>query len=95
LLTKPEPRLTKAQETEVKKFARDLLDKLKWALLVLDWKKRQQTRAAVQVAIQDELDRLPDVYDAGLYRRKCARVFEHVFEAYQGDGRSIYEAAAA
>jgi type I restriction enzyme R subunit len=95
LLTKPEPKLTKAQETEVKKVVRDLLDKLKRGLLVLDWKKRQQTRAAVQVAIQDELDRLPVVYDAELYRRKCVRVFEHVFEAYQGDGRSIYEEAAA
>lgn len=95
LLTKPEPKLTTAQETDVKKVVRGLLDKLKWGMLVLDWRKRQQTRAAVQVTIQDELDRLPDVYDAELYRRKCARVFEHVFEAYQGDGRSIYEEAAA
>jgi type I restriction enzyme R subunit len=93
LLTKPEPQLTKAQEAEVKKVARELLAKLKAELLVLDWKKRQQTRAAVQVAIEAELDRLPEVYDTESYRSKCSRVFEHVFEAYQGDGQSIYEAA--
>lgn len=60
LLTRPEPKLTKAEKAEVKKVARELLAKLKNELLVLDWKKRQATRAAVQVAIQDELDKLPD-----------------------------------
>lgn len=62
---------------------------------MLDWKKRQQSRAAVQVAIEAELDRLPeDAYGLEIYREKCSRVFEHVFEAYQGDGRSIYDEAA-
>jgi type I restriction enzyme R subunit len=93
LLTKPEPELTKAQEAEVKKVVRELLAKLKQELLVLDWKKRQQTRAAVQVAIEEDLDQLPDAYDTEIYQKKCSRIFEHVFESYQGDGRSIYEAA--
>ncbi len=44
--------LTKAKETEVKKIIRALVDRLKLGLLVLDWKKRQHTRAAVQVNIQ-------------------------------------------
>jgi len=48
LLTKPEPKLTKAQEAEVKKVARDLLVKLQDQLDVFDWRARQQTRAAVQ-----------------------------------------------
>lgn len=94
LLTKPEPELSKTQGAEVKKVARELLTKLKQELLVLDWKKRQATRAAVQVAIEAELDRLPNIYDAELYRKKCSRVFEHVFEAYQGDGKSVYGDAA-
>lgn len=94
LLTKPDPELTQAQEAEVKKVVRELLAKLRSELLVLDWKKRQQTRAAVQVAIEQELDSLPDVYDRDTYKRKCSRVFEHVFEAYQGDGKSIYGQAA-
>jgi type I restriction enzyme R subunit len=94
LLTKPEPTLTKDQEAEVKKIARELLERLKNQLLVLDWKKRQQTRAAVQVAIEENLEPLPEAYDKSLWQEKCSRVFEHVFEAYQGDGRSIYGEAA-
>ena len=95
LMTKPEPELTAAQETQIKKVVRQLLAKLKWELLVLDWKKRQQTRAAVEVTINGELDAgLPDVYDRRIYAEKCARVFQHIFESYQGAGRSIYEEAA-
>lgn len=84
LLTKPEPKLTKSQEGEVKRVVKDLIGKLHNELLVLDWKKRQQTRAAVQVAIEQELDKLPEAYDADIYREKCSRVFEHVFEATRG-----------
>jgi len=95
LLTKPEPELTAAQEAQVKKVVRQLLAKLKWELLVLDWKKKQQTRAAVEVAIHGEFDAgLPDAYDPKTYSEKCARVFQHIYECYQGAGRSIYEEAA-
>ncbi len=95
LLTKPEPKLTKAQEAQVKKVVRELLAKLKRDALVLDWKQRQATRAAVQVTIAETLDEgLPEVYDRELFAEKTAAVFEHVFSAYQGDGRSIYEEAA-
>lgn len=94
LLTKPEPKLTRGEEAEVKKIVRELLTKLQSEVLVLDWKKKQQTRAAVLVVIEEELDRLPESYDAEIYRLKCARVFEHVFEAYQGVGKSIYVEAA-
>ena len=76
-------------------MVRQLLAKLKWELLVLDWKKRQQTRAAVEVTINSELDAgLPDSYDRRIYSEKCSRVFQHIFESYQGAGRSIYEEAA-
>jgi len=95
LLTKPDPTLTKTQEAQVKKIVKELLDKLKRELLVLDWKQRQATRAAVQVAIEVTLDSgLPDVYDRALFSRKTAAVFEHVFSAYQGAGKSIYTEAA-
>ena len=40
LLTKPDTKLTKAEEIEVKKVARELLETLKREKLVLDWKKR-------------------------------------------------------
>lgn len=91
LLTKPDPTLTKAQEAMVKKVARDLVFKLKCDLLVLDWKQRQATLAAVKVGIEETLDKcLPDVYDRALFARKSAAVFEHVYSAYEGGGRSIY-----
>ena len=41
LLTKPEPKLTKKQDVEVKKVARELLKTLKKEKLVLDWRKKQ------------------------------------------------------
>jgi len=95
LLTKPGPDLTAAEEARVKKVVRELLAKLKWELLVLDWKKRQQTRAAVEVTIAGQLDAgLPAIYDRRIYQEKCARIFQHVFESYQGAGKSIYEEAA-
>lgn len=95
LLTKPDPTLTRAQEAHVKKVVRTLLDKLKRELLVLDWKQRQTTRAAVQVAIEEILDAgLPEPYDRALFSRKSAKLLEHVFSAYAGGGRSIYEDAA-
>lgn len=37
---------------------------------------------------------LPDVYYRKVCSEKCARVFQHVLQAYQGAGRSIYEKAA-
>ncbi|MBD2568093.1 type I restriction enzyme endonuclease domain-containing protein [Anabaena lutea] len=50
LLTEPEIKLTKKEELEVKQVARELLSTLKREKLVLDWRKRQQTRAGVEVA---------------------------------------------
>ena len=75
-------------------MACDLLDALKREKLVLDWRKRQQARAQVRVAIEELLDqRLPPVYDADLFTRKCDAVYQHVFDAYAGPGRSIYATA--
>src|ERR1035437_9578583 len=71
LLTKPEITLTKSEEREVKKVAKQLLETLKREKLVLDWKKRQTTRAAVQVTIKDVLDKLPPTYTTDLYQQKC------------------------
>src|SRR6266487_1806585 len=59
LLTKPEIKLAKAEEREVKKVARQLLETLKREKLVLDWKKRQATRAAVRYTVETLLDHLP------------------------------------
>jgi len=62
---------------------------------VLDWRKGQQTRAAVKVEIEKELDKgLPGSYDASLFQEKADAVFAHVLDSYWDDGRSIYSVAA-
>jgi type I restriction enzyme, R subunit len=58
---------------------------------VLDWRKRQDTKASVEVAIKDILDKLPASYTAELYDRKCGEVFQHIYESYSGQGRSVYQ----
>jgi type I restriction enzyme R subunit len=90
LLTKPEVTLTKAEEREVKKVAKELLQKLKSEKLVLDWKKRQATRAAVRYTIETVLDELPRTYTPELYQTKCNVVYQHVFDSYTGQGGGLY-----
>jgi hypothetical protein len=90
LLTKPEITLTKLEISEVKKVARLLLEKLEQEKLVLDWRKQQTTRAMVVVTIQDILNELPRVYTKVLYDQKCDKVYQHFYESYMGQGKSVY-----
>jgi type I restriction enzyme R subunit len=80
LLTKPEMKLSRTEEKEVKKIARQLLDTLKREKLVLDWKKKQQTRADVKVAIAKTLDTLPEIYSKEIYDKKCDLVYQYVYD---------------
>lgn len=93
LITKPEIKLTKKEEGQVKKVARELLETLKREKLVLDWRKTQATRAAVRVVVEDKLDELPRVFTREIYTQKCNAVYQHIFESYYGEGRSVYAAA--
>ncbi len=91
LLTKPEMTLSKKEEREVKKVAKELLATLKQEKLVLDWRKRQQSRAAVRLSIEEILaDRLPQKYTKELYQYKCDAVYQHIYDSYFGQGQSIY-----
>src|SRR5260370_14599609 len=90
LLTKPDIALTKQEIAEVKKVAKSLLEKLKNEKLVLDWRKHQTTRAMVLTTIRAVLDELPRAYDKPLYEQKCDVVYQHVYEAYMGQGKSVY-----
>ena len=94
LLTKPDISLTEKEKLEVKKVAQELLETLKREKLVLDWRRRQQTKAAVKVAIEQILDRLPESYLTEVYQRKCQEIYQHVYESYSEAGRSIYTSAA-
>jgi type I restriction enzyme R subunit len=78
----------------VRAVAQELLDILKHEKLVLDWRKEQQTRAAVRVAVDATLDRLPDKFTRAIYADKCNLVYEHVFNSYWDDGRSAYDQVA-
>ena len=74
--------------------AKELLATLKREKLVLDWRKRQQSRAQVRVAIETVLDEgLPRTYTPELFRMKTDAIFQHVYDSYYGAGRSSYEVA--
>lgn len=90
LLTRPGPELSAAEREEVKKVARQLLERLK-TTLALDWRKQAQTRARARIAIEDVLDQgLPDAYTPPLYQQKCAVLFEHVMKRRrQRKGRAL------
>jgi type I restriction enzyme R subunit len=92
LLTKPELKLTQKERERVRNAAHDLMTKLKAEALVLDWRQRQQSRAAVKVTIEDVFDHeLPDPpFSKDLFRQKCELVYQHVYDSYFGAGRSIY-----
>lgn len=94
LLTKPEIEMSDTDREKVKSTARELLKTLKSGKLVLDWRKRQQARAEVRVTIEKLLDQgLPRAYTPELFEQKTAAVFQHVYDAYYGAGRSLYAAA--
>jgi type I restriction enzyme, R subunit len=90
LLMRPAPELTEAEQKQVKRVAESLLAVLKREKLVLDWRKDQQSRAAVRLTVETTLDQLPDKYDADLFQQKCEVVYLHVFDSYWDDGRSVY-----
>jgi len=77
-LTKPDISLTEKEKYEIKKVAKELLLTLKQEKLVLDWRRQQQTKAAVKVASEDILARLPESYSTEAYQRKCQEVYQHV-----------------
>jgi len=94
LLTKPRIDMSDADREKVKSSARGMLFALKAGKRVLDWRKRQQARAEVRVTIEKLLDQgLPRAYTPELFEQKTAAVFQHVYDAYYGAGRSVYAAA--
>ncbi len=85
------PKLSEADKNRVKNVAKLMLDKLQPGKLVLDWRKKQQTRAAVRLEIEKELDSgLPEIYTPEEYESKCSIVFQHFYDNYYGDCKSIY-----
>ncbi len=92
LLVNPSLKMTQQDIRLVKKIAHDLLEKLKAEKLVLDWRKKQQARAAVRLCIEEILEGLPPVFTTEIYRQKCGVIYQHVYESYYGSGKSVYSA---
>jgi type I restriction enzyme, R subunit len=94
ILTRPGPELSAEERGEIKKVTHLLLERLK-IVLSLDWRKRVDARARVQLAIEDVLDEgLPRAYTPELCQGKCKALFEHVYENYVSAGVSTYAGAA-
>jgi type I restriction enzyme R subunit len=93
ILTRPAPELSAEERKEVKKVARELLNRLK-QLLVLNWRQKAAARAQLRLTIEDVLDTgLPRVYAPDLYQQKCSAIFEHVYESYPERDAGVYAAA--
>ena len=91
LLTKPGPRLSEAEAKRVRGAAKKVLEHVE-EKLVLDWKRRQQTRAAVRVAVGTVLDHeLPEVYGPELFDQKVDAIFDHIYASYFDNGGSVYD----
>ncbi|MBI2487454.1 MAG: type I restriction endonuclease subunit R [Deltaproteobacteria bacterium] len=89
LLNKPD--LTSKEKKQVKNTAKKLLEVLKREKLVLDWRKRQQTRADVLITIRTIFDEeLPRSYTPDIYQEKCDLIYQHFYESYYGSGKSLY-----
>lgn len=83
LLTNPEPKLTKAQETEVKAVARRLLERLEELVMAVNWTGNQQSRGAVWSEIRQKLNELPnDPYPQNIWDAKVSQVWDFVLTRY-------------
>jgi type I restriction enzyme R subunit len=83
LLTTPEPKLTKAQEAEVKAVARRLLERLHELISAVNWTGNQQSRGAVWSEIRQKLNDLPeDPYPQDLWDAKVDQVWDFVLTRY-------------
>ena len=93
LLTRPDPVLTDEEREEVKRVARKLMEHIQ-DRLVLDWRRKAQTREAARSLVKDILEELPeDAYGPEVWERKAGIVFDHIFASYYDDGGSVYEAS--
>ena len=45
-----------------------------------------------KVTVETILDSLPRTYTPELYQQKCDLVYQHIFDSYQGQGKSLYAA---
>ena len=84
--------LNPAEVDQVKKVAKELLAKLKEEKLVLDWKRKEETRADVKITIRDLLyDELPGpTYTEPDCEDRTHKVYLHVYDNYVDEKVNVY-----
>lgn len=84
--------LNPGEVDQVKKVAKELLIKLKTEKLVLDWKRKEETRADVKITIRDILyDNLPEpTYSEPDCEDRTKKVYLHIYDNYSDAHMSIY-----
>ena len=90
LLVKEE--LNPDEVDRVKKVAHELLAKLKTEKFVLDWKRKEETRADVKITIQDMLyDNLPEpAYTDKDCEDRTQKVYFHIYDNYVDANVNVY-----
>ena len=83
-----------AQMLSVNSSRIDLAEKFR-EKLVLDWREKQQAKAAVMQTLKLEMRRLPPRYTKDIRAEKMARAYAYVYDHYHGAGRSAYVSAHA
>jgi type I restriction enzyme, R subunit len=95
ILIKPAPELTGDDIKKVKEVVKDLILNLeKRQLIVLDWRKKSQTRGAINSFVKDTLDGLPKAFEKEIYDEKCRFTFAHIFENYYDNRETTYTITA-
>ena len=81
---------------QVKKVARETLDKLKAEKLKIErWRESRQITAQVKGVIYDNLLWLPeDAYTDEDVSLKTISVYQHIYSNYYGGGKSVYQQAS-
>ena len=97
LITRPDKNFSDDEREQVKRVARQMLNTLHAGKLVLDWKKKESARSTVKITILDSLwgtppfEGLPqDKFSGDDCDSKAELVFEHVFDSYLDQGKSVY-----
>jgi len=80
------------QVEQVKKVAQELLAKLKTEKFVLDWKRKEETRADVKITIRDMLyDNLPEpAYSEQDCEDRTQKVYFHIYDNYVDAKVNVY-----
>ncbi|MDP3996860.1 MAG: type I restriction endonuclease subunit R [bacterium] len=85
-------KLNPDETDRVKKVAHELLVKLKTEKFVLDWKRKEETRADVKITIRDMLyDNLPEpAYSEKDCEDRTQKVYFHIYDNYVDAQINVY-----